>query len=65
MASRLTGGRSEPSEDFENEVRERLSLIEERLQRFEDEMSRLLEGGDPGDVADSSGEPGTEDDLQA
>jgi hypothetical protein len=65
LASRLTGGGSESSEDFENEVRERLGLIEERLQRFEDEMSRLLEGGDPGDVADSSGEPGTEDDLQA
>jgi hypothetical protein len=64
LASRLTGGRSESSKNFENEVRERLGLIEERLQRFEDEISRLLEGGDPGDVADSSGEPGTEDDLQ-
>ena len=62
MASRLTGGRSESSEDFENEVRERLGLTEERLQRLEDEMSRLLEGGDPGDYADPSGEPGAEGD---
>jgi hypothetical protein len=44
LASRLTGGRSESSEDFENEVRERLGLIEERLQKLEDEMSRPLEG---------------------
>jgi hypothetical protein len=62
LASRLTGGRSESSEDFESEVRERLDLIEERLQGLEDEMSRFLEGAgateDPQDLAGEP-EPGT------
>ncbi len=58
LASRLTGGRSESSEDFESEVRERLGLIEERLQGLEDEMSRLLEGDDATeDPQDLAGEP--------
>jgi hypothetical protein len=58
LASRLTGGRSESSEDFESEVRERLDLIEERLQGLEDEMSRLLEGdGTTEDPQDLAGEP--------
>lgn len=58
LASGLTGGRSESSEDFENEVRERLGLIEERLQGLEDEMSRLLEGdGATEDLRDPTSEP--------
>jgi hypothetical protein len=45
LAHRLAGGGSEGSEeDFRNEVRERLDLIDERLQRLEDEMSQLLGG---------------------
>lgn len=61
LASRLTGARSESSDDFENEVRERLGLIEERLGLIEDEMSRLLEGeGATENLQDPTGEPDPE-----
>lgn len=61
LASKLTGGRSGSSEDFENEVRERLGLIEERLQSLEDEMSLLLEGeGAAENLQDPVGEPDPE-----
>src|SRR5918992_1032015 len=42
LAQRFTGG---SDEGFENEVRERLDLMDERLRRLEDEVSRLLGGG--------------------
>jgi hypothetical protein len=61
LASKLTGGRSGSSDDFENEVRERLGLIEERLQSLEDEMSLLLEGeGAAENLQDPVGEPDPE-----
>jgi hypothetical protein len=62
LASRLTGGATQGSEeDFRNEIRERLDLIDERVQRLEDEMVRLLEGaaGDPTEPASPADpEPG-------
>jgi hypothetical protein len=62
LASRLASGRSEASEeDFENEVRERLDLIDERLQQLEDEMLQLREGeGATEDLAEPAGEPDPE-----
>ena len=63
LASRLTGGATQSSEeDFRNEVRERLDLIEERLQRLEDEMGLLPEGpaedpAEPTDPADPEAGP--------
>jgi hypothetical protein len=60
LASRLTGSEGS-EEEFRNEVRERLDLIDERLQRLEDEMSRLLGGeGAVEDSAEPMGEPGPE-----
>jgi hypothetical protein len=49
LAQRFTGG---SDEGFENEVRERLDLMDERLRRLEDEMSRLLEAGAPGEPSE-------------
>jgi hypothetical protein len=47
FARRLADSATEGSEeDFRREVTEHLALIDERLQRLEDEMYRLLEGGD-------------------
>lgn len=61
LASRLAGGGSEGSdEEFRNEVRERLDLIDERLQRLEDEMSQLLGEGTTEDPAEPMDEPGPE-----
>lgn len=51
LAQRLTGG---SDQDFENEVRERLDLMDERLRRLEDEMSQLREGGAPSESAEGS-----------
>ena len=45
LAHRLTGGGAS-EEDLGDEVRERLDLIEERLQRLEDEVRALREGGE-------------------
>ena len=53
LAHRIAGSGPEGSEeDFRTEVTEHLALIDERLQRLEDEMHELREGGegDPGDV---------------
>jgi hypothetical protein len=50
LASRLTGGRSEASEDFGNEVRERLDLMDERLRRLEEEVLQLSGGEEPSEV---------------
>ena len=62
LASRLAEGATQGSEeDFRNEIRERLDLIDERVQRLEDEMVRLLEGaaGDPTEPASPADpEPG-------
>ena len=64
LAHRLTsGGASE--EDLGNEVRERLDLMDERLQRLEDEMRALREGGEsaPGDLTEPGSAPDPEADL--
>jgi hypothetical protein len=53
FARRIAGSDTEGSEeDFRKEVREHLALVDERLQRLEDEMHKLREEGreDPGDV---------------
>jgi hypothetical protein len=61
LARRITGSDTEGSEeDFRNEVREYLALIDERLQRLEDEMYQLR-GGETGAVT----EPGAETDPQS
>ena len=60
LASRLTGGEGS-DEDFRNEVRERLDLIDERVQRLEDEVTRLIGEGEAAvDLAEPEGEPGPE-----
>ncbi len=47
FAHRILESDSESSEeDFRKEVREQLALIDERLQRLEDEMHTLREGGE-------------------
>ena len=56
FARRIAGSDTEGSEeDFRKEVREHLALVDERLQRLEDEMHKLREEGreDPGDVMES------------
>jgi len=45
-----------PEEDFMKEVREHLALIDERLQRLEDEMHTLREG-ERGGVQEPGGGP--------
>ena len=63
LAHRLTGGNTEGAEeDLVTEVTERLDLMEERLALLEDEVRQLREGGDPGEVADPSGELSAEED---
>ena len=60
LASRLTGGEGS-DEDFRNEVRERLDLIDERVQRLEDEVTRLIGEGEAAvDLVEPEGEPGPE-----
>jgi hypothetical protein len=55
LASRLAGSGTEGSEeDFRRAVTEHLALIDERLQRLEDEMYSLREGGEPKDVTETS-----------
>jgi hypothetical protein len=54
IAHRIFDNDTESSEeDFKNEVRERLDLIEERLQRLEDQVQTFLEAG--GDVQELEG----------
>ena len=49
FAHRILDNDTESSEaDFKNEIRQRLDLIDERLQRLEDQVQTFLEGG--GDV---------------
>ena len=63
LAHRLTGsGASE--EDVGNEIRERLDLMDERLQRLEDEIRALREGESaPGDLAEPGPAPDPEGNL--
>jgi hypothetical protein len=66
LAHRLTGGGSGASEeDFRNEIRERLELMDERLQRLEDEMNALREEGEggPADLAEPDPAPDPEGNL--
>jgi hypothetical protein len=51
LAQRFTSG---SDEEFRNEVGERLDLMDERLRRLEEEVSRLREGGAE---SEASGEP--------
>ena len=54
FAHRILDNDTESSEeDFKNEVRERLDLIEEHLQRLEDQVQTFLEAG--GDVQELEG----------
>src|SRR5215218_8110031 len=47
FAHRILDNDTESSEeDFKNEIRQRLDLIDERLQRLEDQVQTFLEGGD-------------------
>ena len=59
FAHRILGSNTEGSEgDLGPEVKERLDLVDERLQRLEDQMRTLLEGGeDPGNLEASGDEP--------
>ena len=57
FARRLQGGDAEGSEDFMAEVRERLDLIEGRLEQLEDEMRGLLEGEAPEGFEQPGSEP--------
>jgi hypothetical protein len=71
-ASGLTGGSfahrildndvESSEEDFKNEVRQRLDLIDERLQRLEEQMQTLLEAGG-GDLQELEG--GTDPDCSS
>ena len=64
LAHRLTGGGAS-EEDLGNEVRERLDLMDERLQRLEDEMRALREEGEsaPGDLTEPGPAPDPEGNL--
>ena len=56
FAHRILDNDTESSEeDFKNEVRQRLDLIDERLQRLEDQVQTFLEGGG-GDVQEPESE---------
>jgi hypothetical protein len=60
FARRILENDTESSEeDFRNEVREHLGLIDERLQRLEDEMHALLsvEGGEDVQEPESGSDP--------
>jgi hypothetical protein len=62
VAHRILGSNTEGSEeDFRKEVRERLALIDERLQQLEDQMHKLREeggrAGGPGDLTEPGGGP--------
>jgi hypothetical protein len=65
LAHRLTSGGSGASEeDFRNEIRERLDLMDERLQQLEDEMLALREeGGGSADLAEPGPAPDPEGNL--
>lgn len=58
LAHRLAGSDTEGSEeDFRAEVRERLDLVEGRLQRLEDEMYQLRGGEDPAGATEPGAGP--------
>jgi hypothetical protein len=54
FAHRILDNDTESSEDFNNEIRQRLDLIDERLQRLEEQMQTFLEVGG-GDVQEPEG----------
>ncbi len=60
LASRFLGGTQGSDEDFRAEVLERLSLMEDRLQRLEGQVDEILTGGTQGDPTEpgSVNEPG-------
>ena len=63
FAHRILDNDTESSgEDFKNEVRQRLDLIDERLQRLEEQMQTLLEAGG-GDLQELEG--GTDPDCSS
>jgi hypothetical protein len=56
FAHRILDNDTESSEeDFNNEVRQRLDLIDERLQRLELQVQTFLEAGGEGDVQEPEG----------
>ena len=56
FARRILDHDTESSEEeFKNEVRERLDLIDERLQRLEEQVQTFLEAGGEGDVQEPEG----------
>jgi hypothetical protein len=65
LAHRLTGGGSSSEEGLGGEIRERLDLMEERLQRLEEEIRALREGGEriPEDPAEPGPAPDPEGNL--
>ncbi len=61
FARRILENDTESSEeDFKNEIREHLALIDERLQRLEDEMHALsVEGGEDVQEPEGGSDPGS------
>ena len=57
LAHRLTGGGASEG-DPGDEIRERLDLMEERLQRLEDEVRALREGGESAPEESDGARPG-------
>ncbi len=56
FASRFLGGDAQGSdEDFRAEILDQLSLMDERLQRLEEQMNQLLGGGTEGDPTEPEG----------
>ena len=62
FAHRILDNDTESSEDFNNEIRQRLDLIDERLQRLEEQVQTFLEAG-AGDFQDPEG--GTDPDSSS
>jgi hypothetical protein len=55
LASRFLGGDAQGSDkDFKAEILDQLSLMDERLQRLEEQMGQLL-GGAEGDLTEPEG----------
>ena len=58
FAHRILNNDTEVSEeDFKNEVRERFDLIDERLQRLEDQVQTFLEAGEDVQVPEGGTDP--------
>jgi hypothetical protein len=64
FAHRILNNDTESSEeDFNNEVRQRLDLVDERLQRLEEQVQTFLQAGGGGDVQEPEG--GTDPDSSS